>query len=217
MRRVRARRIGRNVPHNVLAVAHVVSLRFLVAIVQNGDRGDEVEQLAAGQHPEILARVEPSVAVHPLQLQLLVWRRVVDRRMVDGRVEGAPQPADVQLDGILFGKQVDGTEFAGGARHVAVCRVEHSRSTFAARPLPDGRLARVVAHHDGRRNGGEAVSRARSTDRRAARQGRHDARSRIQEKRIDLGEFVSQLRKAAHFVARGCVHATRASHFQHLP
>lgn len=50
-------------PHDVLGVAGVVSLGFLLPVVQDRDGGHVVEQLAGRQHPQVPLGVDAAVAV----------------------------------------------------------------------------------------------------------------------------------------------------------
>lgn len=202
-------------PHNVLSVSDIMSLCFFVTIVQHCDGRNKVQQFARRQNPQIFARIESTIAMHPLQLKLLVRCRIVNGRMVYRRIECAPQTTNIQFGWILFGN-VQCREITIRTHYLIFGCVQYSRSAFAAGTLSYRCLGWIITRHNGRWYGSDAVPRSRSTYRRTNWYGGDGARTCVQIKCVNFGKFISQLREAAHFVAGGCVHATCAGHFEYL-
>lgn len=68
-----------NSPLDVLGVARVVALGLLVAVVQDGHRRHEVQELARREDPQVPPRIRPSVTVTDrlsrIQLENIHYRR----------------------------------------------------------------------------------------------------------------------------------------------
>lgn len=147
---------------------------------------------------------------HPLQLQALVWRWIVNHRMMHRRVEGAPQSFYRDLSRLLLqrihqcvlGRRTDNFTFR---------RVQHARSAFAARSL-----SCALFRHLNVDRGLNSCPRPGTTLRWGWRRSA-DALDRLgQVKGLHVGEFVAELGEGANLLARARVHLAGADHFQHL-